>query len=287
MAHHAGRNHEFATGNELVCERGPRLGIRKPALTPALELLVAARALLGDLLDHTVRARRDDGSVHGMVPIIGAVLGVARAKVEAPDPSKVARSATGNGGHMLLAAVFGKEKAIFQIVLNGNRHVPVVVKVAGNELGLSLLAKIVVEEVRAPATAFHELEDARPVLVPRRCPRLAGGHPLVRSALLLFLVALREHQNLICAAIVAGTRVGQNVVGLTIAVVLYQTLKANRLSGIEVHARLFLEHGHLPEQPAPDLARVNAQNLGSLLGKALVAGLVFPVPLANEVLLSL
>ena len=77
------------------------------------------------------------------------------------------------------------------------------------------------------------------------------------------------------------------MVGLTIAVVLYQTLKANRLSGIEVHARLFLEHGHLPEQPAPDLARVNAQNLGSLLGKALVAGLVFPVPLANEVLLSL
>ena len=222
-----------------------------------------------------------------MVPIIGAVLGVARAKVEAPDPSKVARCTSGNGRHMLLAAVFGEEKAIFQVVLHGDRHVPVVVKVAGNELGLSLLAKIVVEEVRALATALHELEDARLVLIPRRCPGLAGGHPLIRGALFLFLVALREHQNLICAAIVAGTRVGQDVVGLAVAVVLYQTLKANRLSGIEVNARLFLEHGHLPEKAAPDLVGINAQNLGSLLGKALVAGFVFSIPLANEVLLSL
>ena len=130
-----------------------------------------------------------------------------------------------DGGDVALASVFGEEQAILKVVLYRDGHVAVIVEVPRKELGLRLRPKVRVEVVGALARVLDLRHDAGTVAIPAGCTGLAGGHPLVRSALALVLVALGKHEDLVCAAVVAGAQ--GSVVNLTIAVVSHQMLEVD------------------------------------------------------------
>ena len=214
-----------------------------------------------------------------MVAVVLAVFLAVVAEVEVPDPAQVTRGAAGDRRHVPFAAVFREQETVLEVVLDGNRHIAVVVEIAGDEFGLGLRSQIGIEKLLALPEPADLVHDAGLELIPVGRSWLAGVHPFIGCALALVLVALCEDERLVRAAVVTGARVGEDVVDLAVVVLFDQALEVDGFAGIKIFLALFLAHGELSDDLAGNLFRRAPENACSELGHALIDGLVFRLPL--------
>ena len=85
------------------------------------------RTCLCYFLNGLFGTRSDNGSVHGMMPVILSVLCVAFTEIQAPNPAQISGRPTRNGSHVASPPILGEKKTIFEIVLNSYRHITIVV----------------------------------------------------------------------------------------------------------------------------------------------------------------
>ena len=138
MVGHAGWDNLLTSLDNFLGEGRPGLGVGQALLAQVLECLAAELARVSDLLHGALGACGDYRRVDSVVTVVLAVFLAVVAGVEVPDPAQVTRGAAGDRRNVPFAAVFREQETVLEVVLDGNRHIAVVVEIAGDEFSLSL-----------------------------------------------------------------------------------------------------------------------------------------------------